>query len=124
MRAIFWALFIFCISLAGGILNEMAIFQTSVYTNDPWLNQTKLAAEDQYTYNNFESSDSNFFKDTIRALSIFGKVVGGSIIVAPIIHSLFNLDWSYSLLLALPAYFIYIVAIVQIFTGKNLEGQR
>ena len=122
------AVFLFCFQIALAMLNysdqytanEMAIA-------DEWMEDVTAeeVKKDSFVQNLFGEGIADAIATMtgyIRGLSMFIKVLAGAIVVFPKTLISLGIDSTIAVLVSLPVYLIYLVAILQFISKNQMEG--
>lgn len=122
------AMMVFLLSLSISIISQLDIMNVNMAYQADWISQVQ---SDSYKNQNYTSglapdqnSGSDIFSDFRIAITIFGMSLFYTTVGMPFMLSGFGLSMGLALLISLPIWLIYFMAIIQLLLRTGFEGMK
>lgn len=114
--------FILCLHVSVAMVNATGIFHTGIQHNEAWFNRLYLSTQDEYAQEQVESDNQDWgVGDFLKGLGIFIWNFGVGIIIVPTTLGAFGLTSPYIYYLSVLIYFIYVAAIAQFVSDRQIK---
>lgn len=125
MKYVFIALFILCFNISVAMINSLGITGIQDVYNSEWFGELNQTATNQLTYSPSVGSQDDTIRSTgdlAKGVSITGKALIRSIVDVPFTFQLLAVPYSLALLLSIPIYLFYLLALAQLVIRFRLEN--
>lgn len=123
MKAVTIAVLLFSIQLSFAIINVLGGFEYAVIDQGTVFNDMQEQAEGDYSQAVLqESTESYGLGDMVKALPRFILLLAWSIVAVPYLFMQFGTPLNIALLVSMPVYFIYGLAIIQFISNRSTKG--
>lgn len=124
MRITTILIFIIAFSFTNAMLNTLGIFGTAPEMQSSQLIQTINDTTQEYSYGSAQVGDVNTsfgVGDFVFSLLLFIKIFGLGLFLPYTMLTTFGINSTLALMFTFPIYLIYLIAIIQMISGRYLE---
>ena len=124
VRYVFIALFILVFNISIALVNSLDVLQSQDLTNSEWFSDITQQQGNEIRY----SSSVGAEEDVVRSTGDIGKALGilnkilRSIVDVPFVFQLLGVPFSLAIILSMPVYFFYVLAIAQVILKFQVES--
>jgi len=122
VRYALFAIFIFCIHVSMALFNAGGIFHESYMPHQEWMDNVDedRLSDTEYVQGQITAEYTFGFGDFVKALWYFVTALGLGIVVVPYTLTQFGFALNLAVLISMPVYMIYFVALAEFVRGMEI----